>query len=68
MFYQIAVGDRAVPQVSTGIHIDGRENSPRSVPPRLGEHTDIVLQNMLGMNEAERRRLTEQSITRGERS
>lgn len=57
MFYQIAGSGRAVPQVGTGIHIDGMANSPRSAPPRLGEHTDTILRNMLGMDEAERARL-----------
>ena len=57
MFYQIAGSGRAVPQVGTGIHIDGMANSPRSAPPLLGEHTDTILRNMLGMDEAERARL-----------
>lgn len=65
LFYKIVDGDRVVPQVGTGIHVDGMSNSPRAVPPRLGEHTDPVLQNMLGLNEAERARLSKHLITRG---
>lgn len=34
---------RTVPQVGLGIQIDGQPNVPRSLPPRLGEHTDEVL-------------------------
>jgi crotonobetainyl-CoA:carnitine CoA-transferase CaiB-like acyl-CoA transferase len=63
LFYRIAVDDRALPQVGTGIHIDGQSNSPRSAPPRLGEHTDIVLGDLLGIDEPQRIRLAEHSIT-----
>ena len=65
MFYKIADGGRAVPQVGTGIHVDGMSNSPRVAPPRLGEHTDTILKNVLGLDEAERARLSQQSVTRG---
>lgn len=65
LFYKIVDGGRAVPQVSTGIHIDGISNSPRIVPPRLGEHTDTILKSLLGLDEAERARLSAQFITRG---
>lgn len=34
---------RAVPQIGLGIHIDGQWSLPRSLPPRLGEHTQEVL-------------------------
>jgi len=34
---------RVVPQVGTGIVIDGQSNTPRSAPPRLGENTEQVL-------------------------
>ncbi|WP_425994824.1 CaiB/BaiF CoA transferase family protein [Afipia sp. DC4300-2b1] len=65
LFYKIVDGDRVVPQVGTGIHVDGMSNSPRAVPPRLGEHTHAVLQDMLGLNDAERARLSNHLITRG---
>jgi crotonobetainyl-CoA:carnitine CoA-transferase CaiB-like acyl-CoA transferase len=47
MFYRVAGDDgRLVPQVGTGIVIDGMPNAPRSVPPRLGEHTEVVLRDL----------------------
>jgi len=47
MFYRVKGDDgRLVPQVGTGIVIDGAHNVPRSAPPRLGEHTDAVLREL----------------------
>ena len=34
---------RMVPQLGLGGQIDGRSSAPRSLPPRLGEHTHDVL-------------------------
>jgi crotonobetainyl-CoA:carnitine CoA-transferase CaiB-like acyl-CoA transferase len=48
---------RAVPQVNTGIRLDGAANAPRSAPPRLGEHGPEVLRRLLGRSEDEIRRL-----------
>jgi len=43
--YRVRGADgRIVPQVGTGFLIDGKANVPRSAPPRLGEHTEEVLQ------------------------
>lgn len=47
MFYRVAGEDgRLVPQVGTGIVIDGEPNAPRSAPPRLGEHNEAVLRTL----------------------
>ena len=47
LFYRVANDEgRIVPQVGTGIVIDGAANVPRSAPPRLGEHTDAVLRDL----------------------
>lgn len=47
MFYRVAGEDgRFVPQVGTGIVIDGVPNVPRSAPPRLGEHNEAVLRDL----------------------
>jgi crotonobetainyl-CoA:carnitine CoA-transferase CaiB-like acyl-CoA transferase len=47
MFYRVAGEDgRLVPQVGTGIVIDGMPNAPRSAPPRLGEHNEAVLRDL----------------------
>jgi crotonobetainyl-CoA:carnitine CoA-transferase CaiB-like acyl-CoA transferase len=48
MFYRMREGGRVIPQVGTGIRIDGATNAPRSAPPRLGDSTEHVLQNLLG--------------------
>jgi crotonobetainyl-CoA:carnitine CoA-transferase CaiB-like acyl-CoA transferase len=65
VFYRAAnTGERPVPQVGTGIIVDGISNSPRLMPPRLGAHTDDVLQGLLGIEETELRNLAEKSITK----
>lgn len=47
LFYRVMSEDgRMVPQVGTGIVIDGVPNVPRSAPPRLGEHTDQILSEL----------------------
>lgn len=49
MFYRVEGEDgRLVPQVGTGILIDGMPNAPRSAPPRLGEHNEAVLGELPG--------------------
>jgi crotonobetainyl-CoA:carnitine CoA-transferase CaiB-like acyl-CoA transferase len=64
MFYRTQTsGGRMVPQVGTGIVIDGQSNSPRSAPPTLGEHTESTLRELLGIDEAELRKLDEISVT-----
>lgn len=48
LFYQLTAGGRRIPQIGTGFHLDGSANTPRLPPPRLGEHTDGVLRELLG--------------------
>jgi crotonobetainyl-CoA:carnitine CoA-transferase CaiB-like acyl-CoA transferase len=47
MVYQVERPEGgAVPQIGTGIQLDGRHNVPRSAPPRLGEHSRAVLSRL----------------------
>ena len=46
--YRIERDGRAVPQVGLGIRVDGAEAGIRTAPPRLGEHTNEVLHELLG--------------------
>lgn len=48
LFYRMRVGERDVPQVGTGIRLDGSANVPRSAPPELGGSTEEVLRDLLG--------------------
>jgi crotonobetainyl-CoA:carnitine CoA-transferase CaiB-like acyl-CoA transferase len=68
MFYQAATPGRSpVPQVGTGILVDGASNSPRLMPPRLGDHTDEVLQELLGIQEPELEALVAKAVTKRKR-
>ena len=51
LFYRLAADGREIPQVGTGIILDGRYNRPRLAPPRLGEHTADLLQSLLGYDD-----------------
>lgn len=63
MFYRLASSDgRVVPQVGTGIILDGQSGLARSAPPRLGEHTDEVLAEWLGLSDSDRQGLVERNI------
>jgi crotonobetainyl-CoA:carnitine CoA-transferase CaiB-like acyl-CoA transferase len=65
MFYQAAnPGGSPIPQVGTGILVDGASNSPRLMPPRLGDHTDEVLQGLLGIQEPELEALAAKAVTK----
>lgn len=48
LFYKIRDGEREIPQVGTGIQIDGNPNRPNNAPPRLGSGTDDILREVLG--------------------
>ncbi|ESR23799.1 CaiB/BaiF CoA transferase family protein [Lutibaculum baratangense] len=48
VLYNLADGDRSIPQVGTGIRFDGAANVPRAAPPGLGQHTDEILADLLG--------------------
>ncbi len=54
LFYRMSCPDgREVPQVNTGIRLDGAANAPRSAPPRLGEHGEEILRSLLGKDDDE---------------
>ena len=46
--YRLEHDGRAIPQVGLGIRVDGAAAGIRVAPPRLGEHTDSVLSELLG--------------------
>lgn len=50
LFYAIRTGERRIPQVGTGIQLDGQANQPRLPPPCLGEHTEQVLSELLNLD------------------
>lgn len=65
MFYRLPRADGLLmPQVGTGILFDGECSLARSAPPGLGEHTDEVLSELLGLDDDEQRKLQEQNIIR----
>jgi crotonobetainyl-CoA:carnitine CoA-transferase CaiB-like acyl-CoA transferase len=55
--YRIEKDGRAIPQVGLGIRVDGAQAGIRTAPPRLGEQTDAVLQDLLGYDAARVARL-----------
>lgn len=63
MFYRLDANGRSVPQIGTGIQVDGMANAPRGIPPRLGEHTDTVLHTLLGMSETDRKPFADNHTT-----
>ena len=52
LFYTAKNGEQRIPQVGLGIAIDNSNASYRSAPPRLGEHNDTVLGDLLGYDAA----------------
>lgn len=48
LLYRLASGDGYVPQVGTGLRIDGQANTPRRAPPRHGADTRDVISEWLG--------------------
>ena len=43
LFYACTDGDRVVPQIGLGIHIDRTVSTARTAPPTLGQHTAEIL-------------------------
>lgn len=62
MFYRLDDGSRAVPQVGIGIHIDGDTSTARRLPPRLGEHTEIILREVLDYDDTRIEELRAQKV------
>jgi crotonobetainyl-CoA:carnitine CoA-transferase CaiB-like acyl-CoA transferase len=60
--YRLEADGRAIPQVGLGIRVDGAEAGVRTAPPRLGEHTDAVLGELLGYDAARIARLRADKI------
>ncbi|MEP6501738.1 MAG: CoA transferase, partial [Betaproteobacteria bacterium] len=48
LFYRVDRGGSAIPQVGTGIRLDGQANGVRRPPPALGTDTAEVLREWLG--------------------
>jgi crotonobetainyl-CoA:carnitine CoA-transferase CaiB-like acyl-CoA transferase len=62
LFYAERASGRRVPQVGLGIHVDGTCASYRQPPPRLGEHTDAVLREVLGYDDPAIERLRMEKV------
>ncbi len=52
LFYRLQAGGRELPQVGLGIQLDGAAATPRLPPPRLGEHSAPLLEELLGYDPA----------------
>jgi crotonobetainyl-CoA:carnitine CoA-transferase CaiB-like acyl-CoA transferase len=53
LFYTLDADGRQLPQVGTGFHVDGKANTPRVAPPKLGASTTDVLKKLLNLSEIE---------------
>lgn len=63
MFYRIDRPDGgAIPQVNTGIQVDGAANGPRRAPPRLGADNEEILKSLLGKDDAAIAKLREDGV------
>ncbi len=63
LFYRMAgEGGREVPQVNTGVHVDGEANAPRRPPPALAAHSAEVLRSVLGKSDDDIARLREEGV------
>lgn len=65
VLYCLDANGRKIPQVGTAICLDGQANVPRTPPPRLGEHTYAVLQELLGLDHASLAALSAAGIIAG---
>src|ERR1035437_6105339 len=61
-FIVLKVGGRRFPQVGLGIRIEGASSKPRRRPPLLGEHSEEVLREILGYDDAKLEELRRQDI------
>jgi crotonobetainyl-CoA:carnitine CoA-transferase CaiB-like acyl-CoA transferase len=62
MLYSVAAFGSRIPQVGLGIHINGSSETYRFAPPGLGEHTEAVLREQLGLDAAQIAELRKQNI------
>jgi crotonobetainyl-CoA:carnitine CoA-transferase CaiB-like acyl-CoA transferase len=62
MLYSVPAFGTRIPQVGLGIGVDGSSETYRHPPPGLGEHTDAVLREQLGLDAAQIAALREQDI------
>lgn len=53
LFYRLQAEGRDIPQVGTGIQLDGKANVPRRCPPRLGASTVEVLREIANLDDDE---------------
>lgn len=53
LFFTLDDGDRCMPQVGTGFHVDGKPNVPRMAPPRLGASTVDVLRGLAKLDDGD---------------
>lgn len=51
LFYSIERDGHQLPQVGLGVHVDGATAGLSSAPPRLGEHTDQILRDLLAYDD-----------------
>ena len=51
VFYRIERDGHDIPQVNLGIHINGQAAGYQLPPPRLGEHSEQVLRDLLGYDD-----------------
>lgn len=61
-FFSIERNGHCLPQVGLGIHIDGQPVGYRMAPPRLGEHNEEVLRDMLGYSDAQMSALKDAAV------
>jgi crotonobetainyl-CoA:carnitine CoA-transferase CaiB-like acyl-CoA transferase len=62
LFYAMTDGERRIPQVGIGIHLDGAAGYHRRPPPRLGADGERVLREVLGYDADRLRRLRDDKI------
>ncbi len=62
MLYSVPAFNTSIPQVGLGIRVDESCETYRLPPPALGEHTDTVLRELLGLDEAQIAELRKQNI------
>lgn len=62
MLFTMRDGDSQRPQVGLGIHVDGAPTTPRLPPPRLGEHTDDLLRELIGVTDKDLNKLRTTNI------